>query len=169
MATITFRPSTRIFRTSRSISLLRQARVSSHSTPKAALRQGGQVGADGLYTVKIDWLDNDTDYKDLDDVWDEIYARLLEVNPALSGKTVLGVAIKAGTGEQFYALDGDPDVDPVPVHFVNGSPVTTLVTNSAIDTVYTSDSDGDGLNDFFEPAGGYLLSSVAEASGDSLV
>jgi hypothetical protein len=35
--------------------------------------------------------------------------------------------------------------------------------------VYTSDSDGDGLNDFFEPAGGYLLSSVAEASGDSLV
>jgi len=25
------------------------------------------------------------------------------------------------------------------------------------------------LNDFFEPAGGYLLSSVAEASGDSLV
>ena len=136
---------------------------------KGGTSSGGQVGADGLYTVKIDWLDNDTDYKDLDDVWDEIYARLLEVNPALSGKTVLGVAIKAGTAEQFYALDGDPDVDPVPVHFVNGSPVTTLVTNSAIDTVYTSDSDGDGLNDFFEPAGGYLLSSVAEASGDSLV
>ncbi len=82
---------------------------------------------------------------------------------------MLGVAIKAGTGEQFYALDGNPNVDSVPVHLVNGSPVTTLVTSSAIDTVYTSDSDGDSLNDFFEPAGGYLLSSVSEVPGVSLI
>ncbi len=121
-------------------------------------RQGGssssgQNGADGLYTVKIDWLENDLKTPDLDSAWSDIYARLLQLNPALTGKEVLGVAIKAGNSESFYALDGDPDVDPIPQRYVDGQPVNTLVVNSGVDTVYTSDSDDDGRNDFFEPAG----------------
>lgn len=136
---------------------------------KGGSSSGGQSGPDGLYTVKIDWLDADTDYKDLDDVWDAIYARLLEVDPNLVGKAVLGVAIKAATGEQFYALDGDEDVDPVPSHSVDGSPSTALVTAAAIDKVYTSDVDADGRNDFFEPAGGYLLSGMAHAQDSAVV
>ena len=121
-------------------------------------RQGGssssgQIGADGLYTVKIDWLENDLKTPDLDSAWSDIYARLLQLNPALTGKEVLGVAIKAGNSESFYALDGDPDVDPIPQRYVDGQPVNTLVVNSGVDTVYTSDSDDDGRNDFFEPAG----------------
>ena len=121
-------------------------------------RQGGssssgQNDADGLYTVKIDWLENDLKTPDLDSAWSDIYARLLQLNPALTGKEVLGVAIKAGNSESFYALDGDPDVDPIPQRYVDGQPVNTLVVNSGVDTVYTSDSDDDGRNDFFEPAG----------------
>ncbi len=121
-------------------------------------RQGGssssgQNGADGLYTVKIDWLENDLKTPDFDSAWSDIYARLLQLNPALTGKEVLGVAIKAGNSESFYALDGDPDVDPIPQRYVDGQPVNTLVVNSGVDTVYTSDSDDDGRNDFFEPAG----------------
>jgi len=127
---------------------------------KGGSSSGGQSGPDGLYTVKIDWLDADTDYKDLDDVWDAIYARLLEVDPNLVGKSVLGVAIKAGSGEQFYAIDGDEDVDPVPLHTVDGSPSSSLVVAAGVDRVYTSDADSDGRNDFFEPAGGYLLSAM---------
>jgi hypothetical protein len=127
---------------------------------KGGSSSGGQSGPDGLYTVKIDWLDADTDYKDLDDVWDTIYARLLEIDPNLVGKSVLGVAIKAGTGEQFYALDGDEDVDPLPMRMVDGSPSSSLVIAAGADRVYTSDADSDGRNDFFEPAGGYLLSAM---------
>ena len=130
---------------------------------------GGKSGPDGLYTVKIDWLDADTDYKDLDDVWDAIYARLLEVDPNLVGKAVLGVAIKAGSGEQFYALDGDEDVDTVPLHTVDGMPSNALVVSAGIDRVYTSDTDADGRNDFFEPAGGYVLSGMTQAQDSAPV
>ena len=114
---------------------------------------GGQQGADGLYTVKIDWLENDPVINDLDDAWGDIYARLLELNPALVGKEVLGVAIKAGNEESFYALDGDTDIDPIPQRLVDGIAVNTLVLTSGVDTVNTSDLDDDGRNDFFEPAG----------------
>jgi hypothetical protein len=130
---------------------------------KGGSSSGGQSGPDGLYTVKIDWLDADTDYTDLDDVWGAIYARLLEVDPNLVGKSVLGVAIKAGTDEQFYALDGDEDVDPLPMRMVDGSPSSSLVISAGADRVYTSDADSDGRNDFFEPAGGYLLSGLINA------
>lgn len=128
----------------------------------------GQDGADGLYTVKIDWLENDPTTPDLDDAWSDIYARLLQLNPALTGKEVLGVAIKAGNSESFYALDGDPDIDPVPQRYVDGQPVNTLVVNSGVDTVYTSDSDDDGRNDFFEPAGMYASSGGAHSHAPSL-
>lgn len=128
----------------------------------------GQDGADGLYTVKIDWLENDPTTPDLDDAWSDIYARLLQLNPALTGKEVLGVAIKAGNSESFYALDGDPDIDPVPQRYVDGQPVKTLVVNSGVDTVYTSDSDDDGRNDFFEPAGMYASSGGAHSHVPSL-
>ena len=126
--------------------------------------QGGssspaQNGADGLYTVKIDWLENDPAIRDLDDAWSDIYARLLQLNPTLTGKAVLGVAIKAGNSESFYALDGDPDVDPIPQRYVDGQPVNTLVVNSGVDTAYRSDADADGRNDFFEPAGMQASSS----------
>lgn len=130
---------------------------------------GGQVGSDGLYTVKIDWLENDPTTPDLDDAWSDIYARLLQLNPALTGKDILGVAIKAGNNESFYALDGDTDADPIPQRYVDGVPVNTLVLNSGVDTVYTSDSDGDGRNDFFEPAGMYATSVGSQGYGSSLV
>ena len=136
---------------------------------KAGTSSGGQAGPDGLFTVKIDWLDADTDYKDLDDVWNEIYARLLELDPNLVGKPVLGVAIKAATSEQFYALDGDETPEPVPTHTVDGAPSTALVSAAGIDRVYTSDTDNDGRNDFFEPAGGYLLSGLVSMQDSSPV
>ena len=131
---------------------------------KGGTSSGSQAGADGLYTVKIDWLDNDPDCKDLDSVWSSIYDTLLEKNPALEGKAVLGVAIKAGTTENFYALDGDTDVDPNPVRYVNGTPVTTLVTSSGIDTVYTTDINSNGQNDFFESAGAFSTSGSLDSS-----
>lgn len=127
---------------------------------KGGSSSGGQSGPDGLYTVKIDWLDADTDYRDLDDVWGAIYARLLEVDPNLVGKPVLGVAIKAGAAEQFFELDGDEDIDPLPMRMVDGSPSSSLVIASAADRVYTSDENSNDKNDFFEPAGGYLLSGM---------
>ena len=136
---------------------------------KGGTSSGGQAGPDGLFTVKIDWLDADTDYKDLDDVWNEIYARLLELDPNLVGKPVLGVAIKAATSEQFYALDGDETPEPVPTHTVDGAPSTALVSAAGIDRVYTSDTDNDGRNDFFEPAGGYLLSGLVSMQDSSPV
>ena len=136
---------------------------------KAGTSSGGQAGPDGLFTVKIDWLDADTDYKDLDDVWNEIYARLLELDPNLVGKPVLGVAIKAATSEQFYELDGDETPEPVPTHTVDGAPSTALVSAAGIDRVYTSDTDNDGRNDFFEPAGGYLLSGLVSMQDSSPV
>lgn len=125
------------------------------SDTRGGTSSGGQVGADGLYTVKIDWLENDPSIKDLDDAWEEIYDRLLETNPDLAGKELLGVAIKAGAEESFYALDGDPDVDMIPQRTVNGELVNTLVLNSGVDTVYTSDTNDDGRNDFFVPAGSF--------------
>jgi hypothetical protein len=129
---------------------------------------GGQDGADGLYTVKIDWLENDPSIRDLDDAWSDIYARLLELNPTLSGKDVLGVAIKAGTSESFYAFDGDTDIDPLPQRYVDGEPVTTLVLTGGVDTVYTSDSNDNGRNDFFEPAGMFTSSVNTQSHGSSL-
>jgi len=129
---------------------------------------GGQAGADGLYTVKIDWLGNDAASRDLDDDWIDIYARLLELDPALTGKEVLGVAIKAGNEESFYALDGDTDVDPIPQRYVDGTPVNTLVVNSGVDTVYTNDTNDNGKNDFFEPAGMYASSGGPSIHGTSL-
>ena len=129
---------------------------------------GGQDGADGLYTVKIDWLENDPSIRDLDDAWNDIYARLLELNPTLSGKDVLGVAIKAGTSESFYAFDGDTDIDPLPQRYVDGEPVTTLVLTGGVDTVYTSDSNDNGRNDFFEPAGMFTSSVNTQSHGSSL-
>jgi len=125
------------------------------SDTRGGTSSGGQVGADGLYTIKIDWLENDPSIKDLDDAWEEIYDRLLETNPDLAGKELLGVAIKAGADESFYALDGDPDVDMIPQRTVNGELVNTLVLNSGVDTVYTSDANDDGRNDFFVPAGSF--------------
>ncbi len=129
---------------------------------------GGQNGSDGLYTVKIDWLPNDPTTRDLDDQWGDIYARLLELNPALSGKEVLGVAIKAGNNESFYALDGDTDADPIPQRYVDGTAVNTLVLNSGVDTVYTSDTNADEKNDFFQPAGMYATSGNTQGLGESL-
>jgi hypothetical protein len=123
------------------------------SDTRGGTSSGGQAGSDGLYTVKIDWLENDPSIQDLDDAWEDIYDRLLELNPALEGKELLGVAIKAGTDESFYALDGDTDADPIPQRTVNGELVNTLVLNSGADTVYTSDTNDDGRNDFFVPAG----------------
>lgn len=136
---------------------------------KGGSGSGNQPGADGLYTVKIDWLDNDSAIRDLDDDWSDIYARLLELNPALTGKDVLGVAIKAGNNESFYALDGDTDTDPIPQRYVDGAPVNTLVVNSGVDTVYTSDADDDGRNDFFEPAGMFASSGGTLSYGASLI
>lgn len=134
------------------------------SDTRGGTSSGGQVGADGLYTVKIDWLENDPSIKDLDDAWGDIYERLLEMNPALEGKELLGVAIKAGTGESFYALDGDPDVDMIPQRTVNGELVNTLVLNSGVDTVYTSDTNDDGRNDFFVPAGSFGFAEAGQSS-----
>ena len=134
------------------------------SDTRGGTSSGGQVGPDGLYTVKIDWLDNDPSIKDLDDAWTDIYARLLELNPTLEGKDVLGVAIKAGTGESFYALDGDPDIDMIPQRTVNGELVNTLVLNSGVDTVYTSDTNDDGRNDFFVPAGSFGFAEAGQSS-----
>ena len=134
------------------------------SDTRGGTSSGGQVGPDGLYTVKIDWLDNDPSIKDLDDAWTDIYARLLELNPALEGKDVLGVAIKAGTSESFYALDGDPDADTIPQRTVNGELVNTLVLNSGVDTVYTSDTNDDGRNDFFVPAGSFGFAETGQSS-----
>jgi hypothetical protein len=135
------------------------------SDTRGGTSSGGQVGSDGLYTVKIDWLENDPSIQDLDDAWEDIYDRLLELNPALEGKELLGVAIKAGTDESFYALDGDTDADPIPQRTVNGIPVNTLVLNSGVDTVYTSDTNDDGRNDFFVPAGssGFAESSLSSS------
>ncbi len=134
------------------------------SDTRSGTSSGGQVGADGLYTVKIDWLENDPSIKDLDDAWGDIYERLLEMNPALEGKELLGVAIKAGAGESFYALDGDPDVDMIPQRTVNGELVNTLVLNSGVDTVYTSDTNDDGRNDFFVPAGSVGFVEAGQSS-----
>jgi hypothetical protein len=126
---------------------------------------GGQSGPDGLYTVKIDWLANDTSFKDLDDVWGDIYGTLLELDPTLTGKPVLGVAIKAGSDEQFYEFDGDTDIDPLPERFVDGVAVNTLVIASAIDKVYTSDENDNGRNDFFEPSGSFVPPSSLVLNG----
>jgi hypothetical protein len=93
----------------------------------------------------------------------------LELDPNLVGKPVLGVAIKAATSEQFYALDGDETPEPVPTHTVDGAPSTALVSAAGIDRVYTSDTDNDGRNDFFEPAGGYLLSGLVSMQDSSPV
>jgi hypothetical protein len=134
------------------------------SDTRGGTSSGGQIGPDGLYTVKIDWLENDLSIKDLDDAWADIYDRLLELNPALEGKDVLGVAIKAGTNESFYALDGDTDTDLIPQRTVDGSPVNTLVLNSGIDTVYTNDTNEDGRNDFFVPAGSFGFTEAGQAS-----
>ncbi len=134
------------------------------SDTRGGTSSGGQVGSDGLYTVKIDWLENDPSIQDLDDAWEDIYDRLLELNPALEGKELLGVAIKAGTDESFYALDGDTDADPIPQRTVNGIPVNTLVLNSGVDTVYTSDTNDDGRNDFFIPAGSFGFVETGQSS-----
>ena len=134
------------------------------SDTRGGTSSGGQAGADGLYTVKIDWLENDPSINDLDDAWPGIYDRLLELNPALEGKSLLGVAIKAGNDESFYALDEDTDPDPIPQRTVNGEPVNTLVLNSGVDTVYNSDGNDDGRNDFFVPAGGVSLSEASQTS-----
>lgn len=134
------------------------------SDTRGGTSSGGQAGADGLYTIKIDWLENDPSIKDLDDAWEDIYDRLLDLNPDLEDKELLGVAIKAGTDESFYALDGDTDADAIPQRTVNGELVNTLVLNSGVDTVYTSDSNDDGRNDFFVPAGSFGFAEVSLSS-----
>jgi hypothetical protein len=134
------------------------------SDTRGGTSSGGQAGADGLYTIKIDWLENDPSIKDLDDAWEDIYDRLLDLNPDLEDKELLGVAIKAGTDESFYALDGDTDADAIPQRTVNGELVNTLVLNSGVDTVYTSDSNDDGRNDFFVPAGSFGFAEVGLSS-----
>ncbi|MFZ9873473.1 MAG: hypothetical protein ACO3FH_11060, partial [Steroidobacteraceae bacterium] len=134
------------------------------SDSRGGTSSGGQVGADGLYTVKIDWLESDPSINDLDDAWADIYDRLLELNPALEGKSLLGVAIKAGNDESFYALDEDTDPDPIPQRTVDGESVNTLVLNSGVDMVYNSDGNDDGRNDFFVPAGGVSLSEASQTS-----
>ena len=122
---------------------------------KGGTSSGSQAGADGVFTVKIEWTGSD--YNDLDDAWNEIYDRLLELNPTLTGKTVLGVAIKAGTGEDFYALDGNEDADPAPQRNVDGTPVTTLASSSGVDATYTLEGLTSSSGDFFETAGSYAL------------
>lgn len=74
--------------------------------------------------MKIDWLESDPSINDLDDAWPDIFDRLLELNPALEGKSLLGVAIKAGNDESFYALDEDTDPDPIPQRTVTASQST---------------------------------------------
>jgi hypothetical protein len=134
------------------------------SDTRGGTSSGGQAGADGLYTIKIDWLENDPSIKDLDDAWEDIYDRLLDLNPDIEDKELLGVAIKAGTDESFYALDGDTDADAIPQRTVNGELVNTLVLNSGVDTVYTSDSNDDGRNDFFVPAGSFGFAEMSLSS-----
>jgi hypothetical protein len=47
---------------------------------------------------------------------------------------------------------------------VNGELVNTLVLNSGVDTVYTSDANDDGRNDFFVPAGSFGFVESGQSS-----
>jgi hypothetical protein len=86
---------------------------------------------DGVYTVKIDNWPSDLSF-DLDGQYDALLQWIIDNDPNVDATTeVLGVAIKASTDEQFYAIDGDPnDVDPVP------DPPVDLATASEVDQSY---------------------------------
>lgn len=78
---------------------------------------GGLIGdadGDGLFTVNLYNLDSGMD-DDLDGSLETLLNTIRLVNPALPlANELLGVAIKGDVCHNYYAIDGNPDVDAVP-------------------------------------------------------
>jgi hypothetical protein len=91
----------------------------------------GPHGMDGVYTVKIEVPESFSD--DFDDSLDTVLAWLIENDPFVDADTdLLGVAIKGGKVEVYYAMDNNPDDDDS-----GDIPNGALVQGNDVDQTYT--------------------------------
>lgn len=91
----------------------------------------GDKNGDGVYTVKIDTPAEFND--DLDNSLDTVLNYLIANDPNVGADTtLLGVAIKGGTIENFYALDNDIDADTASFSLVQNKNVDMTVDYDAV-------------------------------------